>query len=387
MKWTRVGGAIAAVGLVAVTVLWVAFPPEPKAPDAPSSATVGSAANSAPTVEASTPRRLRVVDFHVHTGPSAMKRLESLMQRYEFDHVVNLSGGHPLRGLPEQVAAARRSGKVTVFAGLAYEQAQEPGYGQRMVTVLEMAKKMGARGLKIAKALGLGVTGPDGKLLPVDDPELDAVFDAAGRLGMPVAIHSGDPEAFWEPVSEKNERYAELKAHPGWALHGEPVPSFDEILDQLERRIARHPKTTFISVHFGNCAEDPERVARMLRKYDNLYIDTAARIPEMGRHDPTRMRQFFIEFQDRVLFGSDLGVGPPGTPLFLGSEGEKPATDEDRELFFSATKRYFETDDKQFAHPTPIQGNWKIDGVKLPREVLEKIYAKNAVRLLGLDAR
>ncbi len=333
-----------------------------------------------------TSERLQVVDVHVHLSASGVARLERLMEKWGFDHVVNLSGGHPLRGLPEQVVAARRSGgRVTVFASLAYEQAQEPGYGVRMARALEIAKEMGASGLKIAKVLGVALPAPDGGLIPVDDPELDVVFETAARLGMPVAIHSGDPKAFWDPVDKNNERFDELSAHPGWALHGEPVPSFDEILDQLERRIARHAKTTFVSVHFGNDAEEPERVARMLRKYPNLYIDTAARIPEMGRHDPEKMRAFFIEFQDRILYGSDLGVGPGNTPLFLGSEGTEPAGKEDEIRFFTASKRYFETADKQFDHPTPIQGNWKIDGIHLPRAVLEKVYSKNAIRVLDLQ--
>jgi predicted TIM-barrel fold metal-dependent hydrolase len=327
-----------------------------------------------------------VVDVHVHLSPNGVGRLSKLMSRWSFDHVVNLSGGHPMKGLPDQLAAAKRSGgRVTVYASLAYEQVREPGYGQRMAELLRMSHRMGARGLKIAKVLGLGLPGPDGKLLPVDDPGLDPVFEVAGELGMPVAIHAGDPEAFWQPVDEKNERLAELRAHPGWSLHGEDVPSFDEILSQLERRIARHPKTTFVSVHFGNCAEHPDRVAEMLRKYPNLYIDTAARIPELGRHPPERMRAFFIEFQDRILYGSDLGVGPEGSPLFLGSEGPEPATEKDEIRFFTASHNYFESADKSFDHPTPIQGDWKISGIDLPREVLEKVYAKNAIRVLKLD--
>lgn len=327
-----------------------------------------------------------VVDVHVHLAPDATERLEQLMGRWHFDHVVNLSGGHPGRGLEEQLAAAKRAkGRVSVFTTLPYREAMRPGYGERMAQKLREAAALGARGLKIAKALGLGMPGPDGKLLPVDDPGLDPVFEAAGELGLPVAIHSGDPRAFWQPVDASNERADELRAHPGWSNYGEPVPSFDEILAQLERRVARHPKTKFISVHFGNCAEDPDRVARWLRRYPNLYIDTAARIPEMGRHPPEKMRAFFVEFQDRILYGSDLGVGPEPEPLFLGSEGPEPATEREEKLFFGATRRYFESADRDFDHPTPIQGKWKISGVNLPRDVLVKIYAKNAMRLIKLD--
>lgn len=327
-----------------------------------------------------------MLDMHVHLSLGGADRLLGLMKTYGIDHIVNLSGGHPLGSLPKQMAAARAAGgKITVFTGFPYEQAESAGYGPRMAQIVRMGHDLGAKGLKIAKALGLGVPGPNGKLLAVDDPELDVVFETAGELGMPIAIHSGDPRAFWQPIDAKNERYAELSAHPGWALSGRPVPSFDEILSQLERRVARHPKTTFISVHFGNCAEDVRRVAKLLRKYPNLYIDTAARIPEMGRHPAEELRAFFKEFQDRVVYGSDLGVGPEPEPLFLGSSGANPPTPAEQELFFSATHRFFETADRGFAHPTPIQGNWTIDGINLPRDILEKVYAKNAMRLLGLD--
>jgi hypothetical protein len=99
------------------------------------------------------------------------------------------------------------------------------------------------------------------------------------------------------------------------------------------------------------------------------------------------MRAFFVEFQDRILYGSDLGVGPEPTPLFLGSQGPKAPTAAERELFFSATRRYFETSDREFAHPTPIQGDGKISGIALPRSVLWKVYRDNAARVLQLETR
>src|SRR4029079_2496342 len=135
-------------------------------------------------------------------------------------------------------------GKIVVFTTLAYAQAAYRDYGRRMARLLELAHERGARGWKTAKVLGLGLRASAGRLIPVDDPALDPVFERAGELGMPVAIHTGDPEAFWRPVDGAHPRRAELEAHPGWALYGRPVPSFDELLAQLERRIARHPHTT-----------------------------------------------------------------------------------------------------------------------------------------------
>jgi predicted TIM-barrel fold metal-dependent hydrolase len=327
----------------------------------------------------------RKIDVHTHFGPTALPRVIALMDKYGLDAVVNLSGGSPGRGLEEQMAAARQApGRVYVFCNLDWREPQRgPGYGQRMADSLVASKGMGAIGLKIPKGLGIGFIDFTGRLIPVDDPELDVVFEKAGDLGLPVAIHTGDPVAFWSPPTPENERYEELSVHPAWSFYGQPVPSWEELFSSLERRIARHPRTTFISVHFGNAPEDPARVGRLLDKYPNLYLDTAARVPEIGRRAEAT-RQVFLAHPDRILFGTDLGVGREPDDLMLGSTGRAPPTPADVDHFFAATWRFFETREQAFAHPTPVQGKWTIDGIGLPEDVLAKVYGKNAERLLKL---
>jgi predicted TIM-barrel fold metal-dependent hydrolase len=334
------------------------------------------------------PPRPRKIDVHVHAGPEGVDRLVELMDRFGIDVAVNLSGGWPGEGLEEQLAAAaRHPGRVLVFCNLDWQEPREgPGYGHRMAAKVAAARRLGAVGVKIEKGLGLGYRNSMGRRIAVDDPALDPIFETAGRLGMPVAIHSGDPVAFWRPATPDNERWNELRAHPAWSFHGRGLPSWEEIFAELERRIARHPETTFISVHFGNAAEYPDRVAALLERHPNLYVDTAARIPELGRHDAERMRALFVRHADRILFGTDLGVGPGRRDLMLGSTGEEPPTDADVERFFGATWRYFETRDRGFPHPTPIQGDWMIDGVGLPAKALTAIYGGTAARLLGAAA-
>jgi len=333
------------------------------------------------------PASYRKVDVHAHFGPASVPRLIELMDRHGIDVVVNLSGGSAGRGLEEQLEAARaHPGRILVFANLEWRYPMlGPGYGQAMAADLRRSKQLGAVGLKIPKGLGIGFVDHERKLIAVDEPELDPVFEAAGELGLPVAIHTGDPVAFWSPPTADNERFAELGAHPGWSFYGQPVPSWEELFAALERRIARHPNTIFIAVHFGNAPEYPDRVASLLDKYPNLYIDTAARIPEIGRHNPDHMRALVVKYQDRILFGTDLGVGTKSRfDLMLGSTGDKALTQGDVDHFFASSWRYLETSDKGFAHPTPIQGDWTIDGIGLPRAVLRKVYGDNARHILGL---
>ncbi len=324
------------------------------------------------------------VDAHTHFGPAAAKRMVGLMDQYGIDVVFNLSGGVVGRGLEEQLAAARKfPGRIIVFATLDWNQARRgPGYGLRMAAGLERAHRLGARGVKIPKGLGLGYVDFRGRLIPVDAAELDTVFAKAGELGMPISIHTGDPVAFWLPASPGNERLAELSVHPEWSFYDKPVPSWEELFAALERRVARHPQTTFISVHFGNAPEYPDRISTLLDRYPNLHVDTAARIPEIGRQPPQRLRELFVRHQDRILFGTDLGVGSQANDLMLGSTGATPPTKSDVDHFFASSWRFFESEDRAFAHPTPIQGDWLIDGLGLSSDELEKVYAGNALRLV-----
>ena len=334
------------------------------------------------------PARPRKIDVHTHFGPDSVGRMVELMDKYGIDAVVNLSGDFPGRGLEMQLDAAKQApGRIFVFCNLDWREPQRgPGYGPRMADSLVKSKALGAVGLKIPKGLGIGFIDFTGELIAVDSPELDVVFDKAGDLGLPIAIHTGDPVAFWQPPTPENERIDELAVHPAWSFYGQPVPSWEELFAALERRIARHPKTTFISVHFGNAPEYPARVAALLETYPNLYVDTAARVPEIGRK-AEEVRALFLKHPDRILFGTDLGVGRDPNDLMLGSTGANPPTPAEIDHFFAATWRFFETRDKAFAHPTPIQGKWTIDGIGLPPDVLAKVYGKNAERLLGLPAR
>ena len=316
-----------------------------------------------------------------------------MLESYGIVHAVNLSGPPPGRGLDDSVADSEVAyHRFTVFVNLPWELCGKPGCGKPLAAELVKAKALGARGLKIAKGLGLVYVGPDEKLLRVDDPMLDPVFEKAGELGMPIAIHVGDPQAFWQEPGPANERNEELEAHPEWSFYTEykagRMPSWRELYDAFLRRVARHPKTTFIGVHFGNAPEEPELVAQSLDRYPNLFIDTAARIPAIGRtdatHSPARMREIFLKYQDRILFGTDTGVGRGPQALMFGSTGLLPPTQADADRFFESTWRYFETADTDIPSPTPIQGRWTISGINLPRPVLEKLYFKNAQRILGL---
>lgn len=327
--------------------------------------------------------RPKVIDLHTHLSPSALEKIRTVMADNGLDTLVNLSGGSLRRGAKQSVALQTVEPRVLHFMNPEWGLRGHPDFGQIMAKSLEYAvKELGFKGLKISKALGLYLKDQEGARLPVDSPLLDPMWAMAGKLGVPVAIHTGDPKAFWEPVTAENERYDELVVHPNWSFAGPEHPSRETLLAERDRLLERHPSTTFICVHFGNNPEDIDYVEKLLERHPNVVLDTSARLGEIGRHPPERVRALFIRFADRILFGTDFGLGR--TQIMLGSTGDEEPTMADIKPFFDAHWRFFEGSERQIDHPTPIQGNWKIDAINLPEEVLYKLYRGNAERLLRL---
>ncbi|RME20411.1 MAG: amidohydrolase [Deltaproteobacteria bacterium] len=328
--------------------------------------------------------RTKVIDSHVHITPTeeCMERALKIFERAGVDMFCTKSAGHYGSGRfsATAAAAARLGGRMAFFANIDWSGFGTPGWTERELDRLEKAAAAGARGIKIFKNLGLRVRDQDGKLVAADDPRLDPIISKCGELGLIVAIHTADPEAFFQPPTPDNPRYLELLLAPSWSFHGKEFPSRSELLAQRNRLIERHPGTTFLGIHLANDPEHLDEVAGWLDRFPNLYVDISARIPEIGRHPPEQVRSFFIRYQDRILFGTDLVVSPDG--LQLGSVSIFPQDDDDAVEFYRAHYRYLETYGHGLEHPTPVQGEWKVDGIALPEEVLTKIYRTNALKLI-----
>ena len=333
----------------------------------------------------------RLVDLHQHVGSSEalLQRAVSIMDRAGIGIGVNLSGGTVTHKEDEFSAFERNKalgdrlhpGRFAYYMNLDYGGWDEPGFSGRAVRQVEEGHRLGAAGLKEWKRLGLYLRDKSGKLIRVDDPRLDPVWRRCGELGLPVSIHVADPRAFWLPFNSDNERWTELKDHrPWWFGDAEKYPPRMDLLNALDRVVARHPLTTFVCVHFANNSEDIDWVNAALDRNPNMMADLAARIPEIGRHAPEKVHRLFVKHQDRILFATDFMVY---NRLTLGSGGSGPApTDDDALDFYAKHWRWLETWDRQFEHMTPIQGDWKIDAIGLPPVVLRKIYFDNARKLL-----
>lgn len=336
-------------------------------------------------------REHRLIDLHQHVNYSTqhLRQAVRIMDEAGVGLGVNLSGGTVTHKPGEPSAFERNKaladrlfpGRFLHYMNLDYAGWDDPDFAERAVRQVEEGRRLGAAGLKEYKRLGLYLRDGRGELIKIDDPKLDPVWKRCGELGMPVSIHVADPLAFWLPYNERNERWTELKDHKSWWF-GDPnvFPPREELLAARNRMVAKHPETTFVCVHFANNPEDIRQVGAWLDQYPNMMADLAARVPELGRHDPAMVHDLFVKHQDRILFATDFMVYDR---LTLGSGGSgPPPTDADAVTFYEKHWRWLETWDKDFKHMTPIQGDWTISGIGLPDEVLRKIYFDNARFLL-----
>lgn len=307
-----------------------------------------------------------VIDIHNHLRD--LDQLDAYLE--EMDEagvwkVVSLDGRSADDFYIEHLQACQNVSeeRLLVFFTPDFSRIDEADFGRREAEKLERAVEMGARGLKIFKSLGLTLEDESGELVPIDDPRIDPIWAKCGELGIPVIIHSSDPKAFFTPIDRYNERYDELGAHPNWSFYGDEFPEKEDILAQRNRVFAKHPDTIFIATHMANLPEELGRVSMWLEEYPNMYVDINARISELGRQ-PYTARKFMIKYQDRILFGTDT----------------RPDV-----VAYRVYYRFLETDD-EYIDPAPshhLQGRWMIYGLYLPDDVLEKIYNKNALKLLG----
>jgi predicted TIM-barrel fold metal-dependent hydrolase len=333
-----------------------------------------------------------LIDFHTHItfaggleGPGEIhfaapaEQCLAVMDRKNIRLMVNLTGGYGsnLQTAIDRLSAAH-PGRFLVFTEPAWSKAAGAGYAKEQAGLIEDAHTRGAKGLKVLKTLGLflreGVT--TGKLVRIDDPRFDPMWDTAGSLHMPVAIHSSDPEAFFLPIDRFNERWEELHAHPDWSFHGRDFPSNREIQEARRNIMRRHPKTQFVCLHVAD-AEDLAYVSECLDSHPNMHVEIAARIGELGRQ-PRAAYEFINKYQDRVLFGTDAVPGGTDTP-------QQVFNDQLYEIYY----RFLESKDEYFDYAPaeiPPQGRWKIYGLGLSNQVLRKLYWENAARLLSLPA-
>jgi len=317
------------------------------------------------TTEHKVPRaKFPAIDVHGHPGglttPEAINRIVSVMDSLNLGVMLvaeNVSGERLTRTL-ESLKASPHKERFRVLAGIDFRSVG-PGWGERAARQLESDIKAGAIGVgEVGKQFGLRITKPDGSRLKVDDPELDPLWAAFARLDVPAFIHTAEPQEFFQPQDFKNERWLELSLFADRRNNQPGQVSFDELITERNNMFRRHPQTRFVAAHFGWHANDLFRAAKMLDEFPNVTIEAGAILYDLGRQ-PRAAREFFVKYQDRIMFGKD-SFQPEEYPYYW---------------------RVFETADEYFDYYRDYHAFWKLYGMSLPDEVLKKVYYKTALKV------
>jgi len=308
------------------------------------------------------------IDVHNHQWsltPEKVDKLVADMDSINLRIMVNLSGGYADR-LQENVAVLKQRYKdrFVVFANLDFSKIDDAGYGQRAATQLEQDVSHGAQGLKFFQNFGMELKDGKGQRIHVDDPRFEPVWEMCARHHIPVLIHTAEPWSFFQPQDRFNERWLELKQFPQRARPPDRYPSWETLMAEQHHLFASHPKTIFINAHLGWLGGNLGELGRLMDQMPNMYTEIGAVLAELGRQ-PRFARQWFIQHQDRVLFGKDTWEPSEYAYYF----------------------RVLETADEYFDYYRKRHAFWKMYGLDLPDDVLKKLYYKNALRVIpGLSA-
>jgi predicted TIM-barrel fold metal-dependent hydrolase len=328
--------------------------------------------------------KFKVIDFnnHLKDSPLTAEELVKVMDQVGVEREVNLDGGWS-EALSNVMQAynARYPNRFVTFTNTHFLwekpwKVGSPDFDKNVQTLLTDAANSGALGLKVWKDLGLGIKDTEKKRVALDDPRLAPLWTTAKELGFILTFHVADPSASFKLIGPDNERYESLTQSTGEEKYVRAwlpptYPPKAQIHKEFENLVKRYPDVIFIGTHMAMSAEDLEFLGGLLDRNPNLYTDISTQVDELGRQ-PYTARKFLIKYQDRILFATD--------------GGKYWDSIEDAVEVYRTYFRFLETDDEYFDYPLRRQhmkGRWKVYGVNLPDEVLEKIYHKNAEKLLA----
>ena len=306
------------------------------------------------------------IDFHGHVRgmlgtPESLAGLGASLDSIGVRLIIAADGvtGENITRTMTAVNASPMKDRVRVMTSINWDGVGTPEWAPRVVKQLEADVAAGAIGIgEVGKQFGLSVRKADGSRLKIDDPDLKPVWDAAARLRIPVFIHTADPPEFFKEIDLHNERWLELALFPGRRFPSDRYPAFEELMTERDNLFRNNPKTTFVAAHMGWHTNDLGRLGKMLTEMPNLHVEMGAVLYDIGRQ-PRAAHDFFVKYQDRILFGKD-SFQPEEYPYYW---------------------RVFETNDDYFDYYRDYHAFWKLYGIGLPDAVLKKVYYQNALKL------
>ena len=281
----------------------------------------------------------------------------------------------PMETLQRFALAQMRAfpGKVHYATTFSVRNFNDSNWLQTAIRYLENSFDSGAVAVKIYKVIGMTLKDNSGKLVMIDDARFDPIIDFIERQNIPVLGHLGEPKNCWLPVEqmtiEGDKSYFSQNPEYYMYLHPE-LPSYEEQIAARDHMLEKHPHLTFIGAHLGSLEWSVDELAKRLDRFPNMAVDMAARISHLryqAAKDRTKVRNFIIKYQDRLLYATDKEAFP---------ESKSAQLKRDLHQVWLNDWRFFVTGN--IMHTNEFRGAFK--GLKLPAAVVDKIYRLNAER-------
>jgi len=247
----------------------------------------------------------------------------------------------------------------------------------KTIAYIKNSVDQGAKAVKIYKVIGMSLRDKKGKLVMIDDARFDSLFDYLEKNNIPVVGHLGEPRNCWLPADEMTTKgdasyFTEFPAYHMY-LHPE-MPSYEDQIRARDNMLAKHPKLTFVGAHLGSLEWNVDSLAARLDRFPNMAVDMAARIVHLefqARDNWQKVHDFMVKYSDRLLYATDIYINQTSDyPQAVKSAHDRWASDF---TFLTSDEKMKSQDfDGEFA------------GLKLPKEVVDNIYSKNAQRWLGI---
>jgi predicted TIM-barrel fold metal-dependent hydrolase len=264
--------------------------------------------------------------------------------------------------------------RVVAVVSFSMEGWDDDDWAERTIRYLDESFERGAVGVKIWKNIGMEFRDRKGDIVMIDNPRFDPVFAHLVERDVPVIGHLGEPRECWLPLDEMVIHKGYYSTHPEYHMFLHPeMPSYEDQLAARDAVLERNPKLRFAGAHLGSLEWSVDELGAFLDRFPTVIVDTAARVRDLqyqSSRDRDKVRSFMIEYQDRLAYGTDLEVGPTDKTV------EAIAAARDR---WRSDWTYFATDGAvEVRRPgEPVQG------LRLPQEVVDKLYRLNAARFLG----
>ncbi len=253
----------------------------------------------------------------------------------------------------------------------------DPAWVENTISWIDQCIADGAIAVKVWKNIGMEFRDKDGNLIMIDDPQFDPVFKHLAEIGIPLVGHLGEPKNCWLPLNEMttlNDRNY-FAGHPKYYMYKHPgYPSYEEQMAARDRMLDKNRDLVFIGCHLASLEWSVDKMAEFLDRYPNSAMDMAARIGQLfyqTKNEREKVRNFFVKYQDRILYGTDI--------MDTDTRGNKEKLFKYMHNTWTTDWEYLVTDNKMTSNL--IDGEFR--GLKLPKDVVDKIYFLNAKKWYG----